>query len=91
MSQFGDSLLVISDDEVVKVHIHSEHPGDVFNYGQRYGSLIKMKIENMREQHTNIVGETHTVLTERNLHHRKEKTRIWNCCRFHGKRNCRSF
>ena len=35
---------------------------NVFNYGQRYGSLIKMKIENMREQHTNIVGETHTAL-----------------------------
>ena len=64
MSQFGDSLLVISDDEVVKIHIHTEHPGDVFNYGQRYGSLIKMKIENMREQHTNIVGETHTVLQQ---------------------------
>ena len=31
LSEFGDSLLVISDDEVVKVHIHSEHPGDVFN------------------------------------------------------------
>ena len=64
MSQFGDSLLVISDDEVVKIHIHTEHPGDVFNYGQRYGSLIKMKVENMREQHTNIVGETHTVLKQ---------------------------
>ena len=57
LSQYGDSLLVISDEEVVKVHIHTEHPGEVFNYGQRYGSLINMKIENMREQHTNIVGE----------------------------------
>ena len=66
MSQFGDSLLVISDDEVVKIHIHTEHPGDVFNYGQRYGSLIKMKVENMREQHSSIVGETHTVLKTEN-------------------------
>lgn len=64
MSQFGDSLLVISDDEVVKIHIHTEHPGDVFNYGQRYGSLIKMKVENMREQHTNIVGETRKALKQ---------------------------
>lgn len=34
MSEFGDSLLVINDDEIVKVHVHTEHPGDVFNYGQ---------------------------------------------------------
>lgn len=57
LSEYGDSLLVISDDEVAKVHIHSEHPGDVLSYGQKYGSLIRMKIENMREQHSAIVGE----------------------------------
>jgi uncharacterized protein len=62
LSKLGDSLLVIADDEVVKVHIHSEQPGDCLNYGQRYGSLINMKIENMRQQHSNIVGETHTPL-----------------------------
>ncbi|WP_285766560.1 DAK2 domain-containing protein [Peribacillus sp. SI8-4] len=62
LSEYGDSLLVISDDEVVKVHIHSEQPGECLNYGQRYGSLIKMKIDNMREQHTAIVGETNTPL-----------------------------
>lgn len=57
ISAYGDSLLVISDDEIVKVHIHSEQPGNCLNYGQQYGSLIKLKIENMREQHTAIVGE----------------------------------
>lgn len=57
ISKYGDSLLVISDDEIVKVHIHSEQPGNVLNYGQQYGSLIKLKIDNMREQHTAIVGE----------------------------------
>nr|WP_245402862.1 DAK2 domain-containing protein [Peribacillus muralis] len=62
LSEYGDSLLVISDDEVVKVHIHSEQPGECLSYGQRYGSLIKMKIDNMREQHTAIVGETSTPL-----------------------------
>lgn len=60
LSQFGDSLLVISDDEVAKVHIHTEEPGDALNYGQRFGSLIKIKIENMREQHLEIVGEGHS-------------------------------
>jgi DAK2 domain fusion protein YloV len=62
LSEYGDSLLVISDDEVVKVHIHSEQPGTCLNYGQQYGSLIKLKIDNMREQHTAIVGETNTPL-----------------------------
>jgi DAK2 domain fusion protein YloV len=49
----------VADDELVKVHIHAEHPGDAMNYGQRYGSLIKIKIENMREQHTYLLhGES---------------------------------
>ena len=61
LSQFGDSLLVISDDDVAKVHIHSEEPGDVLSYSQKYGSLIDIKIENMREQHINLVGENHNV------------------------------
>ncbi|WP_411844044.1 DAK2 domain-containing protein [Salinicoccus sp. HZC-1] len=50
MSGFGDSLLVISDDEIVKVHVHTETPGEAMTYGATYGELIKMKIENMREQ-----------------------------------------
>ncbi|WP_420795504.1 DAK2 domain-containing protein [Halalkalibacillus sediminis] len=57
LSEHGDSLLVVADDEVVKVHIHAEYPGEVMTIGQRYGSLINMKIENMREQHTSIVGD----------------------------------
>ncbi|MEH7222519.1 DAK2 domain-containing protein [Bacillus sp. JJ1566] len=57
LSHYGDSLLVISDDDIVKVHIHSEQPGEVLSYGQRYGSLVQMKIENMREQHTAILNE----------------------------------
>src|SRR5699024_11519263 len=56
LSKHGDSLLVVSDDDVVKVHIHAEYPGSVLTLGQQYGSLINMKIENMREQHTAIVG-----------------------------------
>ncbi|MGM9986559.1 MAG: DAK2 domain-containing protein [Bacillaceae bacterium] len=57
ISVFGDSLLVVADDELVKVHIHAEYPGEVLSYGQRYGSLINMKIENMREQHSNLLFE----------------------------------
>lgn len=58
LSEFGDSLLVVADDDLVKVHIHAEHPGEVLTYGQRYGSLINLKIENMREQHSTIVQKT---------------------------------
>ncbi|WP_336749779.1 DAK2 domain-containing protein [Bacillus altitudinis] len=57
LSEFGDSLLLVSDDTLAKVHIHAEQPGDVLSYAQRYGSLINMKIENMREQHSSIVNE----------------------------------
>lgn len=73
LSKLGDSLLVIADEELVKVHIHSEQPGEVLNYGQRYGSLINMKIENMRQQHSNIVGETRTPLVTGNAARNKEK------------------
>jgi len=55
LSNHGDSLLVVSDHEVVKVHIHTEYPGDVMTYSQKYGHLINIDIENMREQHSTIV------------------------------------
>ncbi|WP_216700590.1 DAK2 domain-containing protein [Priestia filamentosa] len=58
LSEFGDSLLVVADDDLVKVHIHAEQPGEVLTYGQRYGSLINLKIENMREQHSTIIQKT---------------------------------
>jgi uncharacterized protein len=57
LNPMGDSLLVISDDEIAKVHIHSETPGSVLAAGQKYGSLIKIKVDNMREQHSAIVNE----------------------------------
>ncbi|MCP0886990.1 DAK2 domain-containing protein [Ligilactobacillus sp. WILCCON 0076] len=55
LAQKGDSLLVIADDEVVKVHVHTEHPGEVLSFGQEYGSLIKVKVDNMRLQHETIL------------------------------------
>lgn len=58
MSGFGDSLLVINDDEIVKVHVHTETPGEAFTYAATYGELIKMKVENMREQFRTVHGDT---------------------------------
>lgn len=63
LSHHGDSLLVVSDEEIVKVHIHAEHPGNVLNYAQNFGSLIKIKIENMREQHSTILEADQHVTT----------------------------
>ncbi|MGY0432781.1 DAK2 domain-containing protein [Bacillus rugosus] len=57
LSQLGDSLLVIADESLAKIHIHAEEPGNVLNYAQHYGELIKIKIENMREQHTSIISQ----------------------------------
>lgn len=72
ISAFGDSLLVITDEELVKVHIHAERPGDVLSYGQRYGSLINMKIENMREQHRSMIDNSQQ-LKEKTVHSEKQK------------------
>ena len=47
----GDSLLVVNDDEIVKVHVHTEDPGLVMQEGLKYGALVKVKVENMRNQH----------------------------------------
>lgn len=46
----GDSLLVVNDDEIVKVHVHTENPGEIMQLGQEFGELIKIKVDNMREQ-----------------------------------------
>ncbi|MFW3480823.1 DAK2 domain-containing protein [Aerococcus urinaeequi] len=55
LDSIGDSLLVVSDDEIVKVHVHTETPGEVMNYGQKFGSLVKIKVDNMRLQHDDIL------------------------------------
>ncbi|SDD98155.1 hypothetical protein SAMN02799630_04300 [Paenibacillus sp. UNCCL117] len=60
LSAYGDSLLVVADDDIVKVHIHAEYPGTVMTHAQQYGELSRIKIENMRDQHTHILeSESH--------------------------------
>ena len=51
LSGLGDSLLVVNDDKIVKVHVHTEDPGLVLQEGLKYGSLVKVKVDNMRNQH----------------------------------------
>lgn len=51
LESIGDSLVVVSDDEIVKVHVHTNHPGLAFERALTYGSLSRMKVDNMREEH----------------------------------------
>ena len=51
----GNSLVVVQDDDIVKVHVHTLKPGNVFNYAQQFGEFVKLKCENMTEQHNEIL------------------------------------
>ena len=51
LSLNGDSIIVIADDEVIKVHVHSKAPGEVLNLALKYGEITQIHILNMREQH----------------------------------------
>ncbi len=72
LDNHGDSLLVVSDEDLLKIHIHAEQPGDVITHAQKYGSLINVKIENMREQHTHLLDETKEAYEEKPIT-KKEK------------------
>jgi len=52
LSRLGDSIVVVADEEICKVHVHTMKPGDALNIGQNYGEFANLKIENMTMQHT---------------------------------------
>src|SRR5699024_8903793 len=64
LNELGDSTLVVADDEVVKVHVHTEHPGTIFKYGQQFGALAKIKVDNMRLQHESIIEREDAIAAE---------------------------
>ncbi len=51
LETMGDCVVVVDADDIIKVHVHTDHPGNAIEEGLRFGQLTKMKIENMREQH----------------------------------------
>ena len=57
LSALGDSLVLVEDDEIIKVHVHTNHPGKVLEEALTYGALQTVKIENMRNQHSEILEE----------------------------------
>ena len=61
LNGLGDSLVLVDDDEIIKVHVHTNHPGKVLEEALTYGGLLTVKVENMRQQHTELLqqeGET---------------------------------
>ena len=56
LQAIGDSIVLVSDDEIVKVHVHTNMPGIAIQKGLTYGSLTKMKIDNMREEHNEVLA-----------------------------------
>ncbi len=52
----GNSIVVVQDEDIVKVHVHTLKPGNALNLAQRFGEFVKLKIENMQEQHNNIIA-----------------------------------
>ncbi|MBE6132408.1 MAG: DAK2 domain-containing protein [Erysipelotrichaceae bacterium] len=57
LTSHGNSIVVVRDEELVKVHVHTLNPGNVLVYAQQFGEFVKLKIENMSEQHTQLQEE----------------------------------
>ncbi|MBQ3549806.1 MAG: DAK2 domain-containing protein [Clostridia bacterium] len=58
LETIGDCVVVVDDDEIIKVHVHTDHPGNAFEKGLTFGQLINMKVENMRDQHERAKHDT---------------------------------
>lgn len=65
LETIGDCVVVVDDEDIIKVHVHSNHPGKAIEAGLKFGELTKMKIENMREQHNNIIKADEAQQTNR--------------------------
>ena len=67
LSDLGDSIVVVQDEDIVKVHIHTLTPGDALNMAQRHGEFVTLKIENMTEQHSEMVADATSAVEAPNL------------------------
>ena len=73
LETIGDCVVVVFEDDIIKVHVHSNHPGKAIEEGIKFGELTKMKIENMREQHHNIIKADEAVQKNRKVPVKPEK------------------
>ena len=60
----GNSIVVVQDGDIVKVHIHTLKPGNIFNYAQQFGEFITLKVENMQLQHSNLQEQHNETVKE---------------------------
>lgn len=65
LQTIGDCVVVVNDDEIIKVHVHTENPGYVLTKGLEYGQLLTVKVENMKEQHKNAKASNDTKKAEK--------------------------
>ena len=65
LQTIGDCVVVVNDDEIIKVHVHTENPGYVLTKGLEYGQLLTVKVENMKEQHKNAKASNDTTKAEK--------------------------
>ena len=73
LTSIGDSIVLVADDEIVKVHVHTNHPGQAFEKALTYGALSRMKIDNMREEHQEkLIKDAEKLAREQEEHEKKE-------------------
>lgn len=77
IEKLGDSMVFVQSDDIIKIHVHTNNPGIALEYGLEEGELIKIKIENMREQHSHIInGEEKSSEHEPTMAVEKEKSKF---------------
>lgn len=73
LASLGDSLVFVAGDDIVKVHVHTNHPGKAFEKGLEYGQLTRMKVDNMREEHQERLFRSEEVQAARDKERRTEE------------------
>lgn len=74
LTSIGDSIVLVADDEIVKVHVHTNHPGQAIERALTYGSLSRMKIDNMREEHQEKLIKDAEKLAKQQAEEEKQQT-----------------
>ena len=72
LENHGNSIVVVQDDDIVKVHIHTMKPGNIFNYAQQFGEFVTLKVENMQLQHSNLAEKENETVAETTTQEKKK-------------------
>ncbi|MCR5793088.1 MAG: DAK2 domain-containing protein [Lachnospiraceae bacterium] len=85
LESIGDSIVVVSDDDMVKVHVHTNQPGEAFTRALTYGSLSRMKVDNMREEHNErLIQNASKIAKEQEAQKAKEESKPSEPPKEHG-------